>query len=174
MGGDPSDQPAIAPVELTAALLQVASYRRYVTDQMMWQVPVLSLTAQSFLLTIAFGSGSRAGRAISAGLAAVAAVAAVQLLLKHRYNEETASRALERLEREHHLTVIDGRPDDVQRWAWPSHVHGWEDVSGRWFGLRLARRARRKMARPRSYLVWTYTLLLFASADVAALVLALT
>ena len=159
-------QTADPPVELTAALLQTASYRRYVTDPMMWQVPVLSLTAQSFLLTIAFGADGRAGRALAAGLAAVAALAAVQLLLKHRYNEETASRALERLERDHNLTILDGRPEDVQRWAWPNGVHGWEDVSGQSIGLRLARRARRRLARPRSYLVWTYTLLLFSRVGV--------
>lgn len=162
-----------------SALLQTASYRRSVVDQMMWQVPVLSLTAQSFLLTIAFGSGGRVGRVVAGVLAAIAAIAAVQLLLKHRYHEETASHALERLERDYltkdyGLPILDGPPRGTELWAWPGGSHAWEEISGKNRAVRLAQRSRRCIARPRSYLVWTYTLVLFAAADaISALVIGL-
>jgi hypothetical protein len=44
--------------EAASMLLQAAEDKRRGLDQMMWQVPALSLTAQSFLLTIALGDMS--------------------------------------------------------------------------------------------------------------------
>lgn len=51
---------------------QVVASRRQQFDLMIWQVPVLGLTAQAFLLNIALSHGtSQVARALSAGLAVV-------------------------------------------------------------------------------------------------------
>jgi hypothetical protein len=61
-------------------------FRALDKDVQMWQAPALALTAQSFLLTIALGSGSSpAARMISAALACLIAVMSVQLLTKHQW-----------------------------------------------------------------------------------------
>jgi disulfide bond formation protein DsbB len=62
--------------------------RRLQWDNLVWQVPVLSLTAQAFLLTIALNPGtSRVARIIACLLSIVAAVLAVQLMTRHRQAE---------------------------------------------------------------------------------------
>lgn len=95
---NPMGQLASRP-ELAAAVLAAGEQRRVSTDAMMWQVPALSLTAQSFLLTIVLGSSAtRGGRAVAAGVGLVVAVGALQQMLKHRYHEVMLSRWLETLE----------------------------------------------------------------------------
>ena len=83
-----------------AMLLAAGEQRRVSTDAMMWQVPALSLTAQSFLLTIVLGGASTAAasRVIAAAVGAVISFGALQQMLKHRYHEEMLSRWLEHLE----------------------------------------------------------------------------
>jgi hypothetical protein len=82
--------------ELATAVLIVGEQRRVSTDAMMWQVPALSLTAQTFLLTIVLGSSATAaGRAIAAMVGLVVALGALMQMLKHRYHEEMLSRWLE-------------------------------------------------------------------------------
>lgn len=81
------------------AMYEAIANRRLSLDSMMWQVPVLSLTAQAFLLTIALGSEtSQFARSVSAGLACVTAVMSLQLMSKHRHHERLDSEMLERLE----------------------------------------------------------------------------
>src|SRR5205807_717505 len=88
--------------------LQAAQARRSSLDQMMWQVPALSLTAQSFLLTIALGHDTRwIARVMTALLGMIAAGAAIQLLLKHRYHELLYSHWLEKFEAAHDLPQLD-------------------------------------------------------------------
>jgi disulfide bond formation protein DsbB len=84
--------------EIAALLFQTAESRRYTIDQMMWQVPALSLTAQAFLLTIAYGHDSRwVARVVAACVGVATAIAGIQLLLRHRYHEELNSHWLEQL-----------------------------------------------------------------------------
>jgi hypothetical protein len=95
------DKPEI-PQEKDEVLYQIIADRRVGTDTMMWQAPVLSLTAQAFLLTIALGPDSApTARAISALLAVLAAAASLQLMAKHRYYEVSDSKWLERYEGKH-------------------------------------------------------------------------
>lgn len=62
--------------------------RRMQWDNLVWQVPVLSLTAQAFLLTIALSADSSLlARIVSCLLSMTAAVLAVQLMTKHRQAE---------------------------------------------------------------------------------------
>src|SRR5687767_14875501 len=79
---------------------------------MMWQTPVISLTAQAFLFTIALGPGSSlTSRLIAAFLAAIAAFASVILMRKHRALEEYCSRQLEQFERSSAKFPIHARPE---------------------------------------------------------------
>lgn len=152
---------------LVAAVIQAAEYRRYITDQMMWQVPVLSLTAQSFLLIIAFGSGPHSSRVTAAGLACLAALATIQLLLKHRYMEETYSRALERIECDNNLPLVHGKREDVQSWVWPGGGHEWDAPDRPW---KLLKEVRKHFVARKSYLVWTAALAIFATVDLVTAV----
>lgn len=64
------------------------SARRLQWDNLLWQVPVLSLTAQAFLLTIALSAdSSRLARIVACSLSIVAAILAVQLMTRHRQAE---------------------------------------------------------------------------------------
>jgi hypothetical protein len=87
----------------------ILSSRRQVYDTLMWQTPVLSLTAQAFLFTIALGSGiCQIARIISALLAFLAAFASIQLMMKHRYHEFRDSKSLEDYERAQNYVPIHG------------------------------------------------------------------
>lgn len=139
-----------------ATLMQTVEERRQSLDQMMWQVPVLSLTAQSFLLTIGLSASTRwAGRIVAAFLGLVAAVAAIQLLLKHRYHEEMTARWLER------FAQVRGWPniydlDAAEAFAYRGRRHDWRRAGlGPWHGVRRSLTARR------SPYVWISALALF-------------
>ena len=73
---------------------------RQCQDTLLWQTPVVSFTAQAFLLTIALGPDTGLmPRIVSALLATVAAFASVQLIAKHRYLEVLDSALLAEYER---------------------------------------------------------------------------
>lgn len=127
----------VAP-EKNEAQYQVVADRRLGTDSMMWQVPVLSLTAQAFLFTIALsGDTPMLARKLAALLAGSAAAASLQLMSKHRQHEFIYSKWLEAFENEYNWEAAHGRP--------VIEVSG---LSG-WF------------VRRRSYNVWWYMLALF-------------
>ncbi|MBX3461577.1 MAG: hypothetical protein KF830_00255 [Planctomycetes bacterium] len=86
--------------------------RRATYDSMLWQTPVLSLTAQSFLFTIALDAGSAEGaRVISSVLALAAAVASMHLMSKHRLFEVQDSHRLSDFEQaQEGWEVVHGRP----------------------------------------------------------------
>jgi hypothetical protein len=106
-------------------LLQTGEARRSSLDQMMWQVPALSLTAQSFLLTIALGHDTRwVGRVLAALLGLIAALAAIQLLLKHRYHELLYSHWLDRFEDELGLPNLHSLPESIP-FAFGGRDHEW-------------------------------------------------
>ncbi|HZC04904.1 MAG TPA: hypothetical protein VE338_04625 [Ktedonobacterales bacterium] len=96
--------------QLYGAIYQVLGARRLGYDSMMWQVPALSFTAQAFLLTIALGGGLGVTRLTSAALALIIAVISMQLMAKHRFNEEIDSRLLEAFERRFQIEDIFGCP----------------------------------------------------------------
>lgn len=70
------------------AVYQAVAARRLQWDALLWQVPVLSLTAQAFLFTIALGGGSsRFARSVASVLSLVAAGLFMQLMARHRQAE---------------------------------------------------------------------------------------
>jgi hypothetical protein len=137
-------------------LFQTAESRRYTVDQMMWQVPALSLTAQAFLLQIAYSHDSRwTVRLVTAWLGLVTAAAAIQLLLKHRYHEELHSHWLERYAETRGWPLLH-RPRAEEAFAYAGQEHPWK-AQPRWIGWRIARF--------RSPYVWIATLVMFGCAD---------
>lgn len=154
-------------------MMQSGEERRQSIDQMMWQVPALSLAAQSFLLTISLGNSAGAARAVSGLLAFVASLATIQLLLKHRYFELEWSYWLERLSaRKPWADMHD--PALRRQVAWgdrPSRQHPWLEAPQAASPPMIAlRRARGLVVRVSSVGVWVATLLTFATADLGATV----
>ncbi|ANN15316.1 hypothetical protein SD37_06355 [Amycolatopsis orientalis] len=138
--------PAASPTTITQ--YQILATRRQAFDTLMWQVPALSLTAQSFLLSLAYGSQSTSFAAAVAGLLSVAVSAmSIQLLLRQRQNEVTDSLLLHRIEQE----------------------HGWQEIfaTGE-VRARNAGRSRRRVIQIRSYRIWTGGLALFGIAGFVA------
>lgn len=82
--------------------------RRDSFNSLLWQTPVLSLTAQAFLFVIALSQNvSDSARKIAASLALIAAVASIQLLTKHRFNEVEHAKLLQKLENERGFIPIN-------------------------------------------------------------------
>lgn len=107
----------------------------------------MSLTAQAFLFTIALGSDTAPfARIISALLAGCAALASVQLMVKHRRNEVEDSKLLEAFERDSGMTEI----------------HAAKSYSGEPWYVRMS-----------SYKIWLSLLWLFVAAAVVVLITAL-
>jgi len=83
--------------------------RRLSYDQMLWQTPVISLTAQAFLFSIALGHIHPVSRALAALLALACSLASIHLLAKHRYCEIFYSKLLVAYEKEKGLPLIHDR-----------------------------------------------------------------
>ncbi|MFC3451062.1 hypothetical protein [Amycolatopsis speibonae] len=133
---------------MTITQYQILATRRQAFDTLMWQVPALSLTAQSFLLSLAYGAQSSSLAAAVAGLlSTIVSAMSIQLLLRQRQNEVTDSVLLHRIERD----------------------HGWPEIfaTGE-FRARTAGRVRRRVIRLRSYRIWTGGLALFGIAGFSA------
>lgn len=80
-------------------------------DNLMWQTPLLCITAQSFLFSVSLTStNSSNSKIISSLLAAIIGFAAIQLMSKHRYHEKYSSKRLELLEDNNKLIKIHKRP----------------------------------------------------------------
>ncbi|GAA1806620.1 hypothetical protein [Nostocoides veronense] len=81
------------------AVYAAVAARRTAFDGLLWQAPVLSLTAQAFLLTIALGGGaSRFARIVASLLSVIVSVLTVQLLTRHRQAEITDAHWLSDME----------------------------------------------------------------------------
>lgn len=77
----------------------VVAARRLQWDNLVWQVPILSLTAQAFLFTIALAAdSSRTARVIAGALAMIITVLCVTLMARHRQAELTDAHWLEAYE----------------------------------------------------------------------------
>lgn len=92
------EEPKQASPSVDAVYAAVAA-RRTSFDGLLWQAPVLSLTAQAFLLTIALGAGvSEFSRIIACLLSIVVSLLTVQLLTRHRQAEITDAHLLRDME----------------------------------------------------------------------------
>ncbi|WP_284990861.1 MULTISPECIES: hypothetical protein [unclassified Arthrobacter] len=90
------------------SVYQAVVARRLQWDNLLWQVPLLSLTAQAFLFTIALGADtSKWSRTLAATLSVVVAVLCVSLMARHRQAELSDAHWLEVYEEGHpeHLRV---------------------------------------------------------------------
>ena len=152
--------------ENARALFPILEERRRGFETVMWQVPSLSVAAQAFLFSAAFGSNTpRYARVIVAILGLVAVVAALHLLAKHRYLESLHGQVemlcMDQLgwpqlyrEQLHRLLDVAGKP--------PRGAAGWQDA-----------RIGRLVIHVQAFHVWMLTLAAFAIADVYLLVRAL-
>jgi hypothetical protein len=92
--------------------------RRAHFDQLLWQVPVISLAGQAFLFSIALSpETARTSKIIASFLAVVMTFLSLHLMVKHRQAEVADSQWLEAYENEFAPPV--GVP------AWPMHGPTW-------------------------------------------------
>jgi hypothetical protein len=93
--------------ESVIASYQVTSSRRLQYENLMWQVPALSLSAQAVLISVTLNSGSSPeNRLITSVLSAMVGIISIQLLQKHRYHEVLESKQLEQIENTYDLINI--------------------------------------------------------------------
>ncbi len=132
-----------SPSCISSEQYPLVASRRQAFDTLIWQTPVLSLTAQAFLFSISLTAGNSQGaRIISAVLALTTALASIQLMIKHRYHEQRDSNLLHSFEDANNILQIHAR-GNLQNQPW--YV--------RWS----------------SYKVWLFTLWLFATSAMAVL-----
>lgn len=79
-------------------------------NELMWQTPVLAMTAMAFLMTVALGSGNHVFRALAGFLSAVTAVVSTQLFVKHSSNELSDASRLWDMERAAGMAEVHSRP----------------------------------------------------------------
>lgn len=170
--GQSSRMPDEARLELRDVYAAVAA-RRTGFDNMLWQVPVLSFTAQAFLFSIALApDSSRAARILTSLLAMLISFLSIHLLTRHRQAEIADGEWLGRVELLF-ASVPERIPSDAEgprvplQWpmhgpAWRTYRNGISPDAGRawnWLGYR------------GGYAIWSKGMALFgiASLVVAAL-----
>jgi hypothetical protein len=83
-------------------LYQVVAARRTQFDNFVWQAPVLSLTAQAFLFTIALGADTRRlPRAVACVLSLIITSLSITLMARHRQAEVADAEWMEEFEKRH-------------------------------------------------------------------------
>jgi len=143
------------------AIYAAVASRRAGFDNMAWQVPIISLTAQAFLFTIALGPDSRPyARLISASLAFVVSLLSMLLLARHRQADIADAQWLADLEKRR------GRASK-QRMA--AHGSVWRERREN----TEIHRGFNWMTRHRAFVVWEVGLLLFGIAGLAVVIVTL-
>lgn len=94
-------------------------------NNLLWQIPAVSLTAQAFLMQIVLGEGGCLSRRIAAFLSVCSAIACSQLMAKHRYYEKAYTVLLSSIEIEKKILNIHkhiGSPNPYvalpSYWGW--------------------------------------------------------
>lgn len=116
--------------KITESQYQLLAARRQNYDAMLWQTPVISLTAQAFLFTIALGTGPVFARMLAAFLALVSALASAHLLAKHRYLERHYSELLQACEDARQLEPVHRQPPRADGLLGLSAYRVWKWVFG--------------------------------------------
>lgn len=97
-----------------AALYQVIADQMRQHDLLMWQVPVLSFTAQAFLLTVVLGADSaRVARICAATLAILSSLLSMQLMAKHRWYARVEREWLARFEKSNDVECCHAPPAEL-------------------------------------------------------------
>ncbi|MDJ0334575.1 hypothetical protein QMG83_05000 [Salinibacterium sp. G-O1] len=87
--------------EATLAVYSAVVARRLQWDNLLWQVPVVSFTAQAFLLNVSLAPNSSLfARLVSSALASIVSVLCIHLMAKHRQSEVLDAETLKRMEAE--------------------------------------------------------------------------
>ncbi|WP_375424829.1 hypothetical protein [uncultured Friedmanniella sp.] len=139
-------------------MYQAVAARRLQWDNLLWQVPVLSLTAQAFLFTTALGADVHGwARALAALLSLIISVLSILLMGRHRQGELTGAHWLERYEQQ----VLGVGP-------WGAHgepvrdAREFEGLDAGWVGRRIPLRP--------MFAVWVVGLGLFGLAAIGVVV----
>ena len=133
--------------------------RRRAFEQVMWQVPSLSITAQAFLFSAAFSAGAPQYAQIIVLLSGLAAVlAAMHLLAKHRYLESLHGQVQALCQRQLGWPPLFRE----QLHSLLQNASATEAGAARWNRTWL----RRLVVDVPAFNVWMYTLGAFAAADV--------
>lgn len=141
------------------AIYAALAARRSQFDNLLWQAPVLSLTAQAFLMTVALGAAVPLySRSVACLLSIVVAFLSVQILTRHRQAEITDA---------HWLRDLEAGADTQYRvhgpnWQQRRNATSPEVGPFSWF------------ARLPGYYTWAVGLSLFGVASLVTLVLAWT
>jgi hypothetical protein len=140
--------------------------RRRSFEQVMWQVPSLSITAQAFLFSAAFGGAPRYARVTVLLVGLIAVLAAMHLLAKHRYLESLHGQVQALCQRQLGWPPLfrEQLHDLLESASAP------EIGAAKW---RRGARIRRVVVDLPAFNVWMYTLAAFATADVYFLVRAI-
>jgi ADP-ribose pyrophosphatase YjhB (NUDIX family) len=140
------DHPALAPAEAGLESYHALTARSVSHNELLWQTPVLAMTAMAFLLTIALGESDDWRRALAAALSAVIAVASAQLFARHSASQLKDADALCSLESRLGMLPINRKPPSLprKRLMWPT---------------------RNELAQRRSRDWWFRSLLLFAGVS---------
>lgn len=84
--------------------------RRLQWDNLLWQVPTLSLTAQAFLFTIALDRDSEQfARVVASSLSLIVTFLSITLMARYRQGELNDAHWLEEYEKDQDLPVVHGR-----------------------------------------------------------------
>ena len=102
---------------------------------MLWQTPALAMTAQAFLLTIAYGNGSEIARIVTACLGVAVAFMSMQLMSKHRFLKRIDEHKAQDLEDELKLLGIATRSWAYRRGAYIQQIprqNRWNNLPSYW------------------------------------------
>ena len=147
----------VVPAPDPSAVYQTLSARRISYDQMMWQVPALSLTAQAFLVAIAVNTAlSRVVRVLALFLAMVSGALAMQLMAKQRFHEQVDTAYLHKWEASSRTLLVAG---------FAPHDHAISSGKAASLGITPTR-----WVRASSYRCWMWGLRLFMISMVGLLI----
>jgi hypothetical protein len=137
--------------------------RRAHFDQLLWQVPVISLAAQAFLFSIALSpETAQTSKIIASFLSVVMTLLSLHLMVKHRQAEVADSQWLEAYEKN------SAPPAGVP--AWPMHGQTWaryrKSVDPNIGGLGA-------LSRLPGFRTWTWGLSLFGVAAIVVSIMAI-
>ncbi|WP_433755094.1 hypothetical protein [Nocardia sp. CA-135398] len=117
------DEPAPRRSADLEMVYQTVADRRLQYENLLWQVPTLSLTAQAFLFSIAMAAASDSiARIASSLLALIVSIISIMLMASHRLAERKDASWLERFEQQQigagawgaHGTVFETQQQNVE------------------------------------------------------------
>lgn len=161
-----SPDPSASLKDVDPRLYDMVAQRRLQWDSLLWQVPVLSLTAQAFLLTIALAPDSKQfPRALASALGFVAAVLAMHLMSRDRQAEITDAHWLRDYEQANFGVSFSGRPWQEARARVEVLGHAHDAAPPTRALTFMLRPVANALARYGGFVVWMFGFALFAVAS---------